>query len=187
MKTRRTLRTAAGLFAIIAVLGCQSSAQTGGLIGSGVGALAGQAIGGNTEATLLGTAIGAGVGFIIGNEEDKQRARSMSASTRSMHYAHSEVGVLGGTRWKTVSLAPVGVGDPYVSKILEFRRDGRVITTTTRPDGEVDIMNERYRVVGRTLIINRAGYLVNAEFGIAGDELIISAEEFRAVLRRLRP
>ncbi|GAI88829.1 unnamed protein product, partial [marine sediment metagenome] len=44
--------------------GCQSRAQTGGLAGAGIGALAGQAIGRNTEATLIGTAIGAGVGYI---------------------------------------------------------------------------------------------------------------------------
>ena len=29
--------------------------------------------------------------------------------------------------------------------------------------------------------------IVNAEFGIEGDEMIIDADEFRAVLRRLRP
>lgn len=52
--------------------GC-SDAEAGSLLGAGLGALAGQAIGGNTEATLIGTAVGAGAGYIIGNEQDKRR------------------------------------------------------------------------------------------------------------------
>jgi hypothetical protein len=54
--------------------GC-NDAQGGALLGAGFGALAGQAIGGDTEATLLGTAIGTGAGYIIGNESDKQKHR----------------------------------------------------------------------------------------------------------------
>ena len=61
-----------------------------------------------------------------------------------------------------------------------------VITTTTNLDGSVDITDERYRVVGDTLIVNKPGYLINARFGIVGDELIVSAEDFRAVLKRMR-
>lgn len=63
---------AAGLgFAFIA--GCESDAQTGALIGTGVGALAGQAIGGDTESTLIGAGAGAAGGYIIGNESDKKK------------------------------------------------------------------------------------------------------------------
>ena len=50
----------------------------------------------------------------------------------------------------------------------------------------MDIDDERYRVVGNTLIINRPGYLINARYGIEGDEMIVDAEQFRAVLRRIR-
>ena len=53
--------------------GC-NDAQSGALLGAGVGALAGQAIGGDTEATVIGTAVGAGAGYIIGNESDKSKA-----------------------------------------------------------------------------------------------------------------
>lgn len=52
--------------------GCQTDAQTGTLLGAGIGALAGQAIGHDTGATVLGTAIGASLGYMIGNESDKQ-------------------------------------------------------------------------------------------------------------------
>lgn len=75
---------------------------------------------------------------------------------------------------------------PYVSKIVEFRAYGRVITTTTNPDGTVDVTDERYRVVGNTLVMYKPGLLINAQFGISGDQMIVSAEDFRAVLMRMR-
>ena len=53
--------------------GC-SDAQAGSLIGAGLGALAGQAIGGDTKATVIGTAVGAAGGYMIGNESDKSKA-----------------------------------------------------------------------------------------------------------------
>ena len=56
---------------LVFAAGCESDAQTGALIGTGIGALAGQAIGGDTEATLIGAGIGAVGGYIIGNERDK--------------------------------------------------------------------------------------------------------------------
>ena len=55
------------------VAGCESDAQTGALIGAGVGALAGQAIGGDTKGTLIGAGVGAAGGYIIGNEQDKKK------------------------------------------------------------------------------------------------------------------
>lgn len=55
------------------VAGCESDAQTGALIGTGVGAIAGQAIGGDTEGTLIGAGAGAVGGYIIGNESDKKK------------------------------------------------------------------------------------------------------------------
>lgn len=54
--------------------GC-NDAQAGSLLGAGIGALAGQAIGGNTTGTLIGTGVGAAAGYVIGNESDKQKYR----------------------------------------------------------------------------------------------------------------
>lgn len=174
------------LLALAVAGGCQTSAQTGALAGSGIGALAGQAIGGNTTSTLVGAAVGAGVGYVIGNEKDKKKAAEMTQSSPAPAHPHSEVGPLGGTRWNLVSLEPRSVAKPYLSKTLEFRRDGRVITTTTREDRSVEVFDESYRVVEDTLIINKPGYLVNAKFSIADDQMVVSAQEFRAVLKRLR-
>jgi hypothetical protein len=40
--------------------------------------------------------------------------------------------------------------------------------------------------VGTALIVNKPGYMINATYGLSGNERIISADDFRAVLRRLR-
>ncbi|MGV1097910.1 glycine zipper 2TM domain-containing protein [Thiovibrio sp. JS02] len=64
--------------AMAGVLVCSQSALAGnasraGIGGAAGGAIIGQAIGRNTEATLLGTAIGGVLGYMIGNEHDKMR------------------------------------------------------------------------------------------------------------------
>jgi len=58
--------------------GCDSDAGTGGLLGGGIGALAGQAIGGDTKSTLIGAGIGGAGGYIIGDQRDKKKARAQT-------------------------------------------------------------------------------------------------------------
>ncbi len=48
-----------------------SKGQKGAGIGAAGGAIIGQAIGRNTEATLIGAAVGTMLGYIVGNEMDK--------------------------------------------------------------------------------------------------------------------
>ena len=181
------------LVAATMTTGCESDAQTGALLGAGIGALAGQAIGGDTGGTLIGAAAGGGIGYVLGNEGDKKKAKEMEqsrpvshapsgSSTTSPNVSHSEVGNLGGSRWMVVSLAPT---QSYISMIIEFRDHGRVITTITNADGKLEVIDERYRVVDSTLIINKADYIINASYLIDGDEMIISADNFRAVLKRI--
>jgi len=174
------------LLLMCSAAGCATGGQTGAVAGTGIGALAGQAIGRNTTGTLIGAGVGAGVGYIIGNEADKKKAQEMSAASYTSAGAptNTEVGSLGGTRWQVVSLNPPHVARPYRYKIVEFRRDGRVITTTTNHNGTIEIADEGYRVVGDTLVVNQANYLINARFRIAGNELIINDQNFSAVLRR---
>ena len=184
MTNVRTVIAAASI--AVASGGCATSGRTGALAGAGIGALAGQAIGRDTEGTLIGAAVGSGIGYIIGNEKDKQHAEQLSRQAPARQYPHTEVGPLGGTRWQLVSLVPKDRVGEYASKIIEFRPHGRVITTTTTPEGGVIVADERYRVVGKALIVNKPGYLINATYGISGNELIVSAEDFRAVLTRLK-
>ncbi len=62
------------------VVGCANTGryntQKGAAAGAGLGAIAGQAIGRNTEATLLGAGVGTVLGSIFGNLED-QRASDL--------------------------------------------------------------------------------------------------------------
>jgi hypothetical protein len=69
MTNRKTMIASLLLSAVLA--GCASSQQeqragTGALIGAGAGALAGQAIGGNTRSTVIGAGTGAVLGAVVG-------------------------------------------------------------------------------------------------------------------------
>jgi hypothetical protein len=188
MKTSKSspLLTTVVLMVVLSLaLGCATQGQTGALAGGGIGALAGQAIGGSTEATLIGAAVGTGIGYIIGNEADKKKAQQMSQTTQATNYDHTEVGPLANTRWKVVSLNPRNIAPAFASKIIEFDSTGHVTTTTTYPDGRVEVFKETYRVVGDTLIINKPGYIVNAKFSISGDQMVADAQDFSAVLKRI--
>ncbi len=165
---------------IVITAGCATKGRTGAAIGGGLGAIIGQAVGRDTEATLIGAAVGTGIGYIIGNEVDKKEAKEMADRGSPA----PDTSPLSGTTWRVVSL----VADkpmPYVSITVEFRPDGRVITTKTEAGGIVTRHNERYRVVGNTLIVNKPGYLINAQYRIDGRELIVDAKHIRAVLKRL--
>ncbi len=71
MKNLIMMLSAATLL-MLSVSGCLTTkAEKGGLGGAAAGAVAGQAIGRNTEATLLGAAIGGMLGYVVGNEMDK--------------------------------------------------------------------------------------------------------------------
>lgn len=176
---------AAVMISSMLVGGCATSGQTGALAGGGMGALAGQIIGGSTSATLIGAAVGTGVGYMIGNEKDKKKAREMSQTSRQTNYSHSEVAPLARTRWNVVSLTPSGVTPAFTSMIVDFDSSGHVTTTTTYADGTIDVEKERYRVVGDTLIINKPGYLINEKYAIKGNEMVMDAEDFHVVLKRI--
>ena len=59
------------------ILGCAgNSPQTNGaFMGAGLGALAGQAIGGDTDATLIGAGIGALAGSVMGGQQEYENRR----------------------------------------------------------------------------------------------------------------
>ena len=80
MDIGRSLLTILVLVAVgaggVLVCGCASDAQTGAGLGALIGAGIGQAVGGDTESTLIGAGVGAGAGYIVGNESDKQKAKT---------------------------------------------------------------------------------------------------------------
>jgi len=71
----KTIGLTVAVAGMMVLAGCRTAAQTGAAIGVLAGAGIGQAVGGNTEATVIGAAIGGAAGYMIGNEEDKAQAR----------------------------------------------------------------------------------------------------------------
>jgi uncharacterized protein YcfJ len=71
----------AATISTVFIPGCDSAGKSGTLIGAGAGALAGQAIGGNTTGTLVGAGVGAVGGYIVGNEMDKKNAQKQQQTT----------------------------------------------------------------------------------------------------------
>ncbi len=66
--------------AVVWTAGCAGyNTQAGAVVGAGAGALAGQAIGGDTESTLLGAALGGVTGAVVGNAIDTYNERSYSS------------------------------------------------------------------------------------------------------------
>ena len=185
MSERTIINRKAALVPLLALLlaaGCATGRQTGALAGAGLGALGG-AILGDTEGALIGAAVGTGIGYIIGDQVDRRKAHDLNEAHPDGR--HEEVGDLGGTRWLVTSIEPEEEVPAFRSKIVEFKNNGQMITTTTLLDGDVAMDRENYRVVGDKLIINKPGYIVNATYRVRGNELTITADEFKTVLRRL--
>lgn len=67
----------------------QENGINGFLFGAGGGALIGQAIGRNTESTLIGTAVGSMLGYVIGNERDKNGAVQVRTTYRPVERVYS--------------------------------------------------------------------------------------------------
>jgi glucokinase len=168
------------MIASFLAIGCATDGQTGALAGGGLGALLGQAIGHDTKATLIGAGIGTGLGFIIGNERDKREVSRYSQSS----YSYDENEILEGSRWRLVTMFP-RVSEPFESKIIEFKSRGRMSTITTKIGGYVSSTEEQYRIVGNLIIVNKPDYIINANFKFSGNKLMISADDFSAVLEKI--
>ncbi len=181
MKTRITALLLVLVFSIAVLTGCATKAQTGAAVGAGTGALIGGLANmhGSWGATaLLGAGIGAGVGYLIGNEEDKKDAVTRKQVTQD------ELRPFSGTAWQMVKVTPKPA-DPYKSQVTSFRNDGTVTTSRVYRDGRTETVTEKYRVVGKTLIINQADYVVNTQYDLRGDDLILDFGNQTVVFKRI--
>jgi hypothetical protein len=156
-------------------VGCESHAKTDALIGTGVGALIGQAIGGDTGATLIGAGVGAGAGYLIGNHQDKKAAAEHDYSTATP---------LTGTEWMLSDLTMKNKPQ-YQSYTLKFTKDGKIVSTLIKPDGTKKIEEERYRIVDSTIVVHKDDYIINAKYALYGNELVITTDKFKAVLNKI--
>jgi uncharacterized protein YcfJ len=71
-KMNRTTLITTVLSASALLVGCNKT-EEGATWGAGIGALAGQAFGGDTEGTLIGAGVGALIGGAIGNDQESSR------------------------------------------------------------------------------------------------------------------
>ena len=78
----RVIVLVAAAAGLLTTAGCRTAAQTGAALGALAGAGIGQGIGGDSEATVIGAAVGGAAGYMIGNEQDKIRARTERAQIR---------------------------------------------------------------------------------------------------------
>jgi uncharacterized protein YcfJ len=82
------------LLALVLLISCAGrnphyyNTQRGAAIGAGVGALSGQLIGRDSEATLIGAGVGTLLGAVVGNAVDQQHqiAREAALSNRRLVY-----------------------------------------------------------------------------------------------------
>lgn len=87
MKTFKLIITALLITGTLAVqVKAQEYGINGLLMGAGSGALVGQAIGRDTEATLIGTAVGGMLGYMVGNEMDKNGYLGTPGSVQHVYY-----------------------------------------------------------------------------------------------------
>ena len=153
----------------------------GGVGGAGLGGVVGHAIGHNTTGTLIGAGVGAGLGYIIGNQLDKRRAQESNVAQPT---------VLTGTSWHVQQLN-VPNAPPYRDMYLTFEPGSQLVTTTVMPDGQVVRAVETYRITDHTIIINKppqgaqAGYMINANYDVAGNVMNINSPDFTAQLDRV--
>lgn len=162
--------------------GCESSRGTGTLAGAGMGALIGQAAGGNTRATLIGAGVGAAGGYIIGNEVD--RAQTRERERQRQRVDASELLPLAGTTWTLTSITPESARN-FASMIIDFRSDGVLFTTRTDTDGNVRTDEEYFRVVNNTLIVNDRDYIINGPFILQGRSLTFVVSDVTSRWTRL--
>lgn len=179
MKTKKTIMIICCISFCLSCLitgGCQSSTGTGTLVGAGLG----QLIGGDSKATLIGAGVGAGVGYLIDKSKEKNAVEKQPAQS----YDYSSATPLTGTKWKVDSLTMENKPQ-YEWITVEFRPDGIVETIRQEPGGTKTITQEKYRIVENTLIIHKTDYIVNATYLMYGDELIVTTDKFKAVLKRI--
>jgi hypothetical protein len=100
--------------------------QRGAAIGAGAGALLGQAIGRNTEGTLIGLAAGTIIGALVGNamDQDYQAARDAAANQKPVIYYDN--------KGSAVEAIPTPVDQrTNCSKVTKrVWQDGRIVSET---------------------------------------------------------
>ena len=111
--------------------------QQGAIGGAAGGALIGQAIGRDTEATLIGAAVGTMLGYIVGNEMDKfdkrqlNRAYEFTPSGQTTSWQNPDSGNIYQVTPQPAYTSPRSAQKPCRQAEIEAVIDGRRETTYT--------------------------------------------------------
>ena len=120
---------------IISIFSCAApqdryNTQTGALLGAGIGAVAGQAIGRDTHATLIGAEIGTLLGSILGNAADQNAAAVKEAGSRQAVYYDNNRGNL--------ESVPLRQKNPCRKVTRRIWENGRMVKETVEEICETD-------------------------------------------------
>ena len=166
--------------------------------GASTGAIVGGLVGG-WEGAATGALVGGGVGLMADSADDKvvrqqQKEREIAELKRSnaakepkpvakVQSSH----VLKGTTWKLVSMVDENkTSETITSFILTFRSDSKATTIIVKKDGTTEAYTESYTLVGDALIFKGKDYVVNSEFKISGEQLVVVTPTHRVVFEEIQ-
>lgn len=165
--------------------------------GAGAGAIVGGLVGG-WEGMATGALVGGGVGLMADSADDKkirqdQKEREIAELKKSNAQTAKPIvkvnsnNVLTGTSWKAISMVDQNKESAeFSSFVLSFHTSSKATTLILKPDGSTETYTESYTLVGDALIFKGKDYVVNSEFKINGDQMVVVTPTHRVVLQEIK-
>jgi len=98
----------------------------------------------------------------------------------------ADVAPLGGTSWTLQSVSPQPAR-PLRAMTIRFEPGGSAIVERTYEDGGTEKSQDRYQVIGSSLVVNRADPLLNARWKLTDDTLVLDSGTTQLTMGRLQP
>ena len=185
------------LSTIIIVILISSCGSTNTSQGAATGAFVGGMVDG-WEGAAVGALIGGGVGLMADSAEDKkirqqQKDRELALLEKSSVTADKNTAFrpakrneLTGRTWRVISLIDDETNTKgFASIILSFQTNTKVTTLILWKDGKSETYGETYTIVGDALIFSGKDYVTNSKYSLDGNQLIVVAPTFQAVLEEV--
>lgn len=166
--------------------------------GAGAGALVGGLVGG-WDGLATGALVGGGVGLMVDAADDKQvRQEQKEREIRELKKANEiqnkqqviaqkNANRLAGTSWRVVSLVDESKKSPeYSSLVISFQNNTKAMTLILKADGTSETYTETYTMLGDALIFTGKDYVINSEFKINGNQMIVITPDHRVVLEEIK-
>lgn len=108
--------------------------------------------------------------------------KGFGAAARS---SSQDADLLRGTRWRVSAVQPK-VDNFLRGTEFSFEGGGILVESAELPNGTIFTDTHRYRVLGSTLVLTKAGSTTVTLFRIEGDTLTIEADSHSIILERIR-